>query len=70
MVSPFPNPFAGKDKHDASAEAMQALSAGPGARFSETETQTIVKGSLELGLSVLQEEDLLRVQTVNLPKKT
>lgn len=73
-MSPLPNLFvgnsAGKEKHDGSAEAMQALSEGPGASFSETETQTTVKGRLELGLSVPREEDLLRVQTVNLPKKT
>lgn len=49
---------------------MQTLSEGPGASFSKTETQTTVKRSLELGLTVLQKEDLLSVQTVNLPKKT
>lgn len=36
----------------------------------ETETQTTVKGSLGPGLGVLWEEDLLRVQTVNLPRET
>lgn len=58
----------GKEKHNGSAEAVQVQSEGPGASFSETETQTTVKQSLELD-PVLQEEGLLRVQTVNHPKK-
>lgn len=74
MVFPFPNPFvesfAGTKQDDGSPQAMQTLSEGPGASFSKTETQTTVKRSLELGLAVLQKEDLLRVQTVNFPKKT
>lgn len=74
MVFPLPNPFvgnfAGKQQHDGSPQAMGPLSEGPGASFSKTETQTTVKSSLELGLTVLQKEDLLSMQTVNLPKKT
>lgn len=58
----------GKEKHNGPAEAVQVQSKGPGANFSETETQTTVKKSLELD-PVLQEEGLLRVQTVNHLKK-
>lgn len=71
MAFPFPNlfvgNFAGKKQHHGSPQAMQTLYEGPGASFSKTETQTAVKRSTELGLTVLQKEDLLSVQTVNLP---
>lgn len=74
MVFPFPNPFvgnfAGKKQHNGSPHAMQTLSEEPGASFSKNETRTTVKRSLELGLTVLQKEDQLSVQSVNLPKKT
>lgn len=59
---PFVGSFAGK-KHDGSAEAMQALSQGPGASSSETETRTSDRGRLELGASVLLQEGLLKVRT-------
>lgn len=74
MLFPFSNPFvgifAGKKQQDGSPQAMQTLSEGLGASFSKTRTQTTVQRSLELGLVILQKEDLLSVQTVNLPKKT
>lgn len=57
MVLPFPSLFVGnfarKEKHDGSPQAMQTLSEEPGPSFSKTETQTTVKRSLELGLTVL-----------------
>jgi len=70
LCPPSPTHLLETLQQDGSAEAMQAPSEGPGDSFSETETQSTVKGSLELGLSVLREEDLLRVQIVNLQKKT
>lgn len=65
-ASPFSIPsvrsFAGKE-HDGSAEALQTLAEGPGASSSQTEAQATARGSLELGVSVLLEEGLLKVQT-------